>query len=502
MNAVNDVSPWLIDLAVLTIFLIGIARFRRPESACGGNSLVGAAILGGLAMTLGWSVWHHASVALAAAAVGATLGWFTARRVAMTGVPAMIGFQNGAGGLAAALVAFVELTRRPAADSAIVVLAGTLSLSIGAVTFAGSMIAAGKLANLLAQRPSELRGHGWILRASFGAVAILILWAAIHRSGQTLPAIVGMSALALCAGVVLTIRVGGADMPVLISFLNALSGLAAAFCGVAIANRLLIACGATVAASGFILTHAMCRAMNRRWQSILLDGGATRTDDAPVERTAPVSSGRPPGPAIAAAKQTLLDQTPLDEAPLDEAPLNQARLGQSPLDHALAALRAAMRILFVPGYGMALAGGQQACVQLANRLLQMGKIVKFTIHPIAGRMPGHMHVLLAEADVDSDLLVDLDDINPEFAQADLAVIVGACDVVNPAAIHVPGTPISGMPILNAHLAARVLVCNLDLRPGYSGVDNPLYADPKTILLLGDARDSLQSLLDRLADPPP
>lgn len=259
----------------------------------------------------------------------------------------------------------------------------------------------------------------------------------------------------------------------MISFLNALSGLAAAFCGVAIANRLLIACGATVAASGFILTHAMCRAMNRRWQAVLLGGDSRSFQGEPAtDVEARVESG-PPSPAAS----------------------NEP--AETPFAKALDALQAAHRIILVPGYGLALANAQGRTVQLASRLRDLGKDVQFAIHPIAGRMPGHMHVLLAEAEVDPDMLVDLEDINPEFLRTDLVVVVGACDVVNPAAIDVPGTPISGMPILKAHEAKQVLVCNLDLHPGYSGVDNPLYQVPTTILLLGDASANLQQLLDRL-----
>lgn len=256
-------------------------------------------------------------------------------------------------------------------------------------------------------------------------------------------------------------------MPVLISFLNATAGLAAAFCGVSIGNRLLAACGATVAASGSLLTHQMCVAMNRPLLRVFLP--------APV-RPAP-SAGQPdaPPPAPAAA------------APAD------------PLAAAWEAARLARQVIIIPGYGMAQAQAQFETVNLARRMTELGKRVSFAIHPIAGRMPGHMHVLLAEAEADPDMLVDIREANPEFPKTDLAIIVGACDVVNPAAATTAGTPISGMPILNAHQAQRVVVCNLNERPGYSGVDNPLYQAPHAILLFGDARASLERLLAGLPD---
>jgi NAD(P) transhydrogenase subunit beta len=314
------------------------------------------------------------------------------------------------------------------------------------------------------------------------AVVVHVAWSVLRNDVPPIDFATGLAVLGVLLGIVLSIRVGGADMPVLISFLNALSGLAAAFCGVAVGSRLLTACGATVAASGFILTHAMCRAMNRSWRSVLLD-------------SVPTAMG---GTAASEAKPS--EQVPaesIDSAPRPPASSEADEPEVSPLERAVAAIETARKVIIVPGYGMALASAQRPAVQLAEHLINTGKVTKFAIHPIAGRMPGHMHVLLAEADVDPDLLVDLDDINPEFSDADLVVIVGACDVVNPAAIHVEGTPISGMPVLAAHEARQVLICNLDLRPGYSGVDNPLYHRPNAIHLLGDARENLNLLLSRL-----
>lgn len=468
----NDPVYLIVDVAVLSVFLLGIWWFRSPASARFGSRAVAIALIVGACLASLRTPWEggvdHLVVLLIALAIGSTAGAIAAARVNMTRIPAMVALQNGAGGLAAALVSLVELTG-PSRDAALGEfgrLAAMLGLTIGAATFSGSLIATGRLANWLGSSATLLPRHN-VLAA--GLLAILIVGVGsggILDEPSAMPLVAGIGVLALVFGVVLAMRVGGADMPVLISFLNALSGLAAAFCGVAIGSRLLTACGATVSASGLILTHAMCLAMNRSWRSILWAG-------APVAAT--------PGPAPQAATQ-------------------RGDSDQSAEDQAVQALRQAAKIMIVPGYGLALANAQEPAVRLAEKLARMGKETKFAIHPIAGRMPGHMHVLLAEADVDPDLLFDLAEINSEFAQTDLAVIVGACDVVNPAAIEVEGTPISGMPVLLAHQAKQVLICNLDPKPGYSGVDNPLYQDARSILLWGDARENLSRLIERLSDP--
>jgi H+-translocating NAD(P) transhydrogenase subunit beta len=474
----------IVDLTVLAVFLLGIWRFREPSSARSGSLLVAVALVCGAAIVLSRKPLHGPVLVLIAVAIGSASGWFAAGRVTMTRIPAMVAFQNGAGGLAAALVSFVQLTREPLAAEGIGIgeTAGILGLTIGALTFSGSVIASGRLASWLRQAPTMLPRHGAITLGLLAATVVHVAWSAVRTDVPPIDLAAGLAALGVLLGIVVSIRVGGADMPVLISFLNALSGLAAAFCGVAVGSRLLTACGATVAASGLILTHAMCRAMNRSWQSVLLGSapravpGTAPAETVPSEQAPPEHSG---------------------SASRDGGSPEAAEPEVSPLDRAVAAIEAARKVIIVPGYGMALANAQRPAVQLAEHLAKAGKDAQFAIHPIAGRMPGHMHVLLAEAEVDPDLLVDLDDINPEFPDTDLVVIVGACDVVNPAAIHVEGTPISGMPVLSAHEAKQVLICNLDLRPGYSGVDNPLYRHPNAIHLLGDARDNLNQLLARL-----
>jgi NAD(P) transhydrogenase subunit beta len=276
-------------------------------------------------------------------------------------------------------------------------------------------------------------------------------------------------------GVVFSVRIGGADMPVLISFLNATAGLAAALVGVQIQNRLLIACGATVAASGSILTAVMCRAMNRPLLNVF-----TGLKPAAEPEAAVSAPGEAAAPDLAPAEAPAPRVVPAD-----------------PYAAAADLIRAARTVVIIPGYGMALAHAQFEVAKLADLLTRRGAEVLFAVHPVAGRMPGHMHVLLAEADVDPDTLFEMREVNPRLKDADVALVVGACDVVNPAAIHTQGTPISGMPILAAHEARRVIVFNLDEKPGYSGVPNTLYDDPRTLLLLGDAKETVAEVIRRL-----
>ena len=461
-----DLDPHLIvDLAIVTIFLLGIWLFRNLHTARWGNALSAFALACALGLVVVRVPLGASEILLLALAVGSLAGWAVAMRVSMIQIPAMVALQNGAGGMAAFLVAFVELTGGAEPSLGVREAAGVLGLVVGALTAGGSLVAAGKLAGLSRQTPVVLPGHVWLLRGGVAAALSAGILVPLVGGAAAVWLLLAGALISLVLGIVFSIRVGGADMPVLISLLNSFSGLAAALCGIVVENRLLIVCGATVAASGFILTAAMCRAMNRRlWLVIWEIPGAPAHADTSQAKS-PSATATPPG--------------------------------EPPLRRAVAAAREAKSIILIPGYGMALAHAQFETAQLAERLRSMGKQVRFAVHPIAGRMPGHMHVLLAEADVDPDVIFDLDEINSDFQETDLAVILGACDVVNPAAMQVEGTPIAGMPILAAHDARQVLVCNLDDRPGYSGVDNPLYRDPKTILMLGDAKASLEQLLEAI-----
>ena len=486
----------LIDLGVILILILGISQFRTPRGARFGNLAAAVAMLCAMGLVLHRNSITEIPLVVVGIGAGAVAGWLVAARVSMVGIPAMVAFQHGAGGVAALLVSIVELTRLTGRHLApIEEVAAILGLAIGAATFSGSMIASGKLANRLRQTPTVLPRHNQILVAILAFAIVLAVTAGVTGNRAVLLAgVVLLATAAIALGVVFSIRIGGADMPVLISFLNATAGLAAALCGVAIGNRLLIACGATVAASGSILTHVMCKAMNRRLATVL-------TGIMPPATASPASQiGATPGESL---NSSASDN---GEAPPSLPAMANSDAGKGvefpggnadPVSAIVDIMKQAQRVIIIPGYGMALADAQSEVVQLGETLVRMGKEVRYAIHPVAGRMPGHMHVLLAEAEVDYGMIRELNDINPDFPQTDLALVVGACDVVNPAAIQAANTPISGMPILRAHEARRVAVCNLDEKPGYSGVLNILYKDPKTIMLLGDAKDSVGRLLENL-----
>lgn len=473
----------LADIAVSLILILGISQFRTPRGARIGNLIAALALVCAIVMVL----MRHRPVSAAALpgaiAIGLAIGWWLASRVNMIQIPAMVAFQHGMGGVAALLVSYLELTREGNGPlPAMGAVAALLGLLIGAATFSGSMVAAAKLANRIRQTPVVFRSHNLVLAGLCGAVLFLMATAGMVSDATAVRALlVVVIGVSIALGILFSVRIGGADMPVLISFLNAAAGLAASFCGLAIGNRLLIVCGATVAASGSVLTHIMCRAMNRHLIGVF-SGRLQANVPGTLTPAAPAEAAK----LIVAAKTRVAEEPPAIQAQTID-----------PLARASAVLRSAQRVIVIPGYGMALAEAQEGVSRLADKLTGMGKEVIFAVHPVAGRMPGHMHVLLAEAEVDYGMIRELKDVNAQFATADLALVVGACDVVNPAAIECPDTPISGMPILHAHEARNVVVCNLDERPGYSGVQNPLYRDPKTILLLGDAKQTIDHLLKQL-----
>ncbi len=474
---------YLLDILVVLVLIVGIRLFRGPGTARWGNWTAVVALVAACVIGLVRDPVQAPLLVLGMLLVGSALGWAVAMRVNMIQIPAMVAFQHGAGGVAAFLIAFVELSRTTITLDATGKVSGLLSLVVGAATFAGSLLAAGKLANKISGRPTLLRAHNAIL---VGIVAVLVLMsvAAVGPDHAPAPWLVAMILLSIVLGVVFAMRIGGADMPVLISFLNATAGLAAALCGVVLKNRLLIVFGATVAASGSILTYIMCKAMNRSLFEVLIGRAKRIVKTEATTLAAPAVSELVQAPAVTTAST----DTP-------------APMVRSPVDQAVQALRDASSVIVIPGYGMALAQAQFAVVQLSRKLEEAGKTVRFAIHPVAGRMPGHMNVLLAEADLSYEKLVEMDAINDAFKDTDVALIVGACDVVNPAAIHAENTPISGMPILLAHEAKHVIVCNLDARPGYSGVENPLYADPKTLALFQDARGTIETLISELSAAP-
>ncbi len=467
----------IIDLIIILIFLGGFTRFRTPKGARTGNFSAAFALALAIIVVITRNRIMQPHIVIIALLIGSAAGWFIAMRVNMIQIPSMVAFQHGAGGIAAFLVSFVELTRNTLPGFGIEKISGLLGLAIGALTFSGSMIASGKLGNVIKKPPVTLPGHSIITTGLLILIILTGFFTGYSREGSLTILLIVLVVESILLGLVFSIRIGGADMPVLISFLNATAGLAAAFCGVIIHNRLLIACGATVAASGSILTHVMCKAMNRNLLQVFIGFKVRDTTD--------------PVPGFLNLENVSDNQADVINHLSPEKPAVT-----DPLTEAVEVCRNAKKIIVVPGYGMAFAQAQFDVVKFATLLEQSGKDVKFAIHPVAGRMPGHMDVLLAEAELSYDKLIEMDDINPEFENTDLAIIVGACDVVNPAAITLKNTPISGMPILLAHMAKRVLVCNLDDKPGYSGIDNPLYKNEKVIMLLGDAKETLGKLITR------
>ncbi|MCK5541535.1 MAG: NAD(P)(+) transhydrogenase (Re/Si-specific) subunit beta [Desulfobacula sp.] len=452
-----------LDFSVIGILILGIWLFHWPHRAKLGNLVAAFALTCAAVLVLYRNGIMYPYIVLMSLVIGSAAGYWVAKRVTMIQIPAMVAFQHGAGGIAAFFLSLAELMRGTQHLGTINEISGLLGLAIGALTFSGSMIAGGKLSNKLGQAQLILPKHTLFVMINFVVIIALIIAALFAPVGSQIFLYILIIFMSILFGIIFSIRIGGADMPVLISFLNATAGLAAAFCGMIIENKLLISCGATVAASGSILTYVMCKAMNRSLFRVFV----------PIE--APQSK-----PAV--KNKQVRVAVPVEKNNFEKA---------------VEIARNANKVIIIPGYGMALAQAQFKVIELASILELMGAQVKFAIHPVAGRMPGHMNVLLAEAEVDYDKLYEMDEINPEFSQTDVVLIFGACDVVNPSAIDTEGTPISGMPILMAHDAKKVIVCNFDANPGYSGVENTLYENPKTIMLVGDAASTANSLIDAL-----
>ena len=436
-----------------------------PTTAAKGNLIGALSMTGAIIVTLLSEEIISMGVLWFGMAVGGGLGYFLAIKVTMIQMPQMVALLNGFGGGSSAIVALLTLLG-PIVIGPFEQSTAVVGLLVGAVTLSGSLIAAGKLAGLINQRPIIFEGQTFvnntvlIIALAAGLVAILYPHSIIGAS-TTIIALV----IALVYGVLFTIRVGGADMPITVSLLNSLSGVAASVSGLAIRNPLLVAIGAIVGASGLILTQIMCKAMNRSLAQVLMG----KTTVLNISKGTKLASkiGTEPERKVAADRP----------------------LGPNYLDLA----KKAKKIIIIPGYGMALAQAQSDVKALMDKLEANGAEVKVAIHPVAGRMPGHMNVLLAEADVPYDKLYEMDQINDEFTDTDLVIVVGANDVINPAANTAEGTPIYGMPILNAHQAKHAIIFNYDTKPGYAGVDNLLYAADNVTLLLGDAAVTVKAL---------
>ena len=492
-----DTVYYAISAVLVVLVLVGLKMLSRVQTAVTGN------LLGALAMTLAiaLTMWHFeiftAVELYVAMLIGVGFGAVIWRRTKMIRMPQTVALLNGLGGMASMLAGILTLALHSDNNVFANVTAG-LAIAVGGATFFGSLIAAGKLHQVLSQHPVVLPAHSlWVVLAlviSVGAT-VSYAFAPFNAPGwaQTVLIIVQVIG-ANVFGYLLAVRVGGADMPITISLLNSLSGVAGAIAGLAISNLLLVAIGAIVGASGLLLTQIMCRAMNRSLADILLGKtsvGSSETPPVPAD-TEMAPDTAPPSSEGAA------DATTEEES--QDAASNDVSVSFGEW------IEAAQRIIIVPGYGMALSQAQQQVKRLEDYLESLGKTVDYAIHPVAGRMPGHMNVLLAEVDVDYEKLREMQDINPEFATADLTVVVGANDVMNPAANTAEGTPIYGMPVLNVGQCRRVAIFNFDLKPGYAGVENPLYAQAQThpesvAIYPGDAKETLGAALDEIGAPP-
>ncbi len=444
-------------LVTIVTFILALRFLSSPKHARKGNWIGAAGMTLAIVVTLAHEGLHNYVLIGIAMAIGAVVGIVGARTVKMTAMPQMVALFNGVGGGAASLIALIEFHNYAGSLSTVEATSTTLSALIGAISFSGSIVAFAKLQELVSGRPIVFRGQ----QAVNGAIILtaVVLGVAIAAGGDKQWLIYGLVAAALVFGVMFVLPIGGADMPVVISLLNAFTGLAASATGFVLNNNVLIVAGALVGASGTLLTLLMGKAMNRSITNVLFGAfGQVQTGTA----SARVDDGR-----------TVRATSPEDVAVM----LSYAR-----------------RVIIVPGYGLAVAQAQHDVRQLADLLEEKGVEVEYAIHPVAGRMPGHMNVLLAEANVPYDQLKEMDEINPEFAQTDVVLVIGANDVTNPAARSDTSSPIYGMPILDVDKAASVVVMKRSMNPGFAGIDNELYLDPKTTMLFGDAKDSVLKLI--------
>ena len=465
MEQLREFVPWVYFLASVT-FIFGLKGLSGPTTAQMGNRVAAAGmLLAVIATFLERQVADAWVLVLPAIAIGTVIGFVGARQVPMTAMPQMVAIFNGAGGGAAALVSILEYMHAEGAGAvpAGEVVAILLGLMIGAVSFSGSIIAFGKLQGLIDAKAFKYAGQQLVTGGLFAGMLLFALALVADAAGMIdIPAglvLTLVALLALAFGVALVMPIGGADMPVVISLLNAYTGLAVAMAGFSIGNQMLIVAGTLVGASGTILTRLMSKAMNRSLTNVLFGafgaataaGAGAKTDDGRSFRE------------VSAEDAAIL-------------------------------LGYAQSVIIVPGYGLAVAQAQHNVRELADLLEAKGVEVKYAIHPVAGRMPGHMNVLLAEANVPYEKLFDMEQINEDFQRTDVALVIGANDVTNPAARKDTTSPIYGMPILNVDQAQNIIVIKRSMKPGFAGIDNELYLDPKTGMLFGDAKEAVSRVV--------
>ena len=443
------------------LFILGIKMLGKPQLARRGNLVSALGMLIAVVSAL-FECCLTFSWVIAGLIVGSLIGIIAARTVAMTAMPQMVAVLNGFGGVASLLVGWENYHSQPDSNLFIRV-AVMLAVLIGGIAFSGSLIAFGKLSEKISGRPVSFRGQLVLNAMIVGLIAVTGVFLAHNpTAGYAYPLFILMMVLALSLGVLGVIPIGGADMPVVIALLNSYSGLAACAAGFIILNNVLIVAGSLVGASGLILTGIMCKAMNRSLGNVLFSGLKTAGDqasDATVQgEPKPISA-----------------------------------------EDAYFILEAAASVVFIPGYGMAVAQAQHAVRELGDMLQSNGAEVRYAIHPVAGRMPGHMNVLLAEANVLYEQLVEMDDVNPIMETVDVCIVIGANDVVNPSAREMASSPIYGMPIIDADKAKTVLVLKRSMAAGFSGVDNPLFVRENTRMLFGDAKATVQQLVGQFKE---
>ncbi|MCF8221896.1 MAG: NAD(P)(+) transhydrogenase (Re/Si-specific) subunit beta [Bacteroidales bacterium] len=450
-------------LVAAILFVMGLKLLSRPETARKGNIWAAAGMVLAMVTTL---LLHkdpegnpislsNALFILIAIAFAGTLGWIIARRIKMTAMPQLVSFFNATGGAASALVAFLEFPNVSGTGVIIVTLAG---LTIGSISFSGSLIAYGKLDGKVGDIRASFMRYVNILLLIVVVVIIVLISSGNTGALQPQAAALILLTVAVIYGVMFVMPIGGADMPVVISLLNSFTGIAAAMAGFIYNNQAMILGGILVGSAGTILTILMCKAMNRSLLNVIIGafGG---------------------GAAAATGEQGSIKEITVSDASI--------------------LLAYSQKVVIVPGYGLAVAQAQHIASEMDELLTEKGVEVKYAIHPVAGRMPGHMNVLLAEADVPYDKLVEMDDINPNLPNTDVVMVIGANDVVNPASEDDPSSPIYGMPIIKAHTAKNVIVMKRGMGKGYAGIENALFFNDKTRMLFGNAKDSIQKLVTEI-----
>ena len=447
----------LFYVVAAVLFILGIKRLSSPKTARTGNAIASVGMLIAILATVSSFGGLDFKLIVIGMIIGSILGATFALRVEMTQMPQMVAIFNGFGGGASALVATAEFFSKfgTSEQSTFLVTTIIVSIFIGTLTLTGSYVAFGKLQGFISGQPIVFKGQQALNAIIMISLIVFAVYTVVGGANE-MNAFYIVIILSALIGITLTIPIGGADMPVVISLLNSYSGIAASATGFVLMNNGLIIAGALVGASGLILTNIMCKGMNRSLSNVIFGAVGLSSDEGSSE-----------------AKQISIKSSTTDEAAM--------------------ILDAADKVIVVPGYGLAVAQAQHAVREVAEQLETMGKKVLYAIHPVAGRMPGHMNVLLAEANIPYELLKDLDEVNPEFEDCDVAIVLGANDVVNPAARHDTASPIFGMPILDVDKSRTVIVNKRTINPGFAGIQNELFGFENTVMVFGDAKEMLNTL---------